>query len=158
MGTRFEGRKEVHLYYYGMKKLLLIVALTLAVTVGASAKGGVEFREGTLDEMVAEAAAADKYLFVELFATWCGPCRVMERTLATDEVGEFMNPRFVSVRYDVDKATGSLLARANGVRSIPTCLVINGNGEVVGRLVGLSTPERFIASMQRLLENVAAEK
>ena len=69
-----------------------------------------------------------------------------------------MNPRFVSARYDIDKATGALLARANGVRSIPTCLVINGDGEVVGRLVGLSTPERFIASMQRLLENVAAEK
>lgn len=141
-----------------MKKLLLIVAMTLAVAVGASAKGGVVFREGTLDEMVAEAAAADKYLFVELFATWCGPCRVMERTLATDEVGEFMNPRFVSVRYDVDKATGSLLARTNGVRSIPTCLVIDGKGEVVGRIVGSSSPERFIASMRRLLDNIATEK
>ena len=119
-----------------MKKLLLIVALTLAVTVGASAKGGVEFREGTLAEMVAEAAAADKYLFVELFATWCGPCRAMERTLATDKVGEYMNPRFVSARYDIDKATGALLARANGVRSIPTCLVINGKGEVVADLWG----------------------
>ena len=143
---------------YSMKKLFLIVAMTLAVAVGASAKGGVVFHEGTLKEAIAEAAATDKYLFVELFATWCGPCRVMERTLATDEVGEFMNPRFVSVRYDVDKATGSLLARANGVRSIPTCLVLNGKGEVVGQIVGSSSPDRFISSMRRLLDNIATEE
>jgi thioredoxin-related protein len=82
----------------------------------------------------------------------------MERMLATDEVGEFMNSRFVSVRYDVDQATGALLAQTNGVRSIPTCLVLNAKGEVVGRLVGLSSAEKFIASMRRLLANIPAEE
>lgn len=141
-----------------MKKFLLVVAFAIVSVVGAVAKGGVEFREGTLAEAQAEAVAENKYLFVELFATWCGPCRVMERMMATDEVGEFMNPRFVSVRYDVDKATGALLAQANGVRSIPTCLIIDSEGEVVGRLVGSSSPEKFIASMRSLLANIAAEE
>lgn len=141
-----------------MKKFLLVVAFAIVSVVGAAAKGGVEFREGTLAEAQAEAVAENKYLFVELFATWCGPCRVMERMMATDEVGEFMNPRFVSVRYDVDKATGALLAQANGVRSIPTCLIIDSEGEVVGRLVGSSSPEKFIASMRSLLANIAAEE
>ncbi len=141
-----------------MKKYLLIVAMVLSMALGVSAKGGVEFREGTLDEMIAEAAASNKYLFVELFATWCGPCRYMERILATEEVGEFMNPRFVSTRYDVDKATGALLAQSNGVRSIPTCLVINAEGEVVGRLVGSSSAAKFIASMRRLLANIEQEE
>lgn len=141
-----------------MKKFLLVVAFAIVSVVGAAAKGGVEFRERTLAEAQAEAVAENKYLFVELFATWCGPCRVMERMMATDEVGEFMNPRFVSVRYDVDKATGALLAQANGVRSIPTCLIIDSEGEVVGRLVGSSSPEKFIASMRSLLANIAAEE
>lgn len=140
-----------------MKKFLFTLAL-LVTTIGALARGGVEFREGTLDEVRAEAVAARKYLFVELYAEWCGPCRVMERTLATDEVGEYMNPRFVSARYDVDKATGALLARANGVRSIPTCLVIDHQGNVVGRIVGANGPERFIAAMQRLLANIEEEQ
>ncbi len=141
-----------------MKKFLLVVAFAIVSVVGAVAKGGVEFREGTLAEAQAEAVAENKYLFVELFATWCGPCRVMERMMATDEVGEFMNPRFVSVRYDVDKATGALLAQTNGVRSIPTCLIIDSEGEVVGRLVGSSSAEKFIASMRSLLANIAAEE
>lgn len=132
--------------------------MMLSLSLGASAKGGVEFREATLGVAIAEAAASDKYLFVELYATWCGPCRVMERMLSTDEVGEFMNPRFVSVRYDVDQATGALLAQTNGVRSIPTCLVLNAKGEVVGRLVGSSSAEKFIASMRRLLANIPAEE
>ena len=136
----------------------MIFAMLLAMALGASAKGGVEFREVTLNEAIAEAAASNKYLFVELYATWCGPCRVMARMLATDEVGEYMNPRFVSVRYDVDKATGALLAQTNGVRSIPTCLVINAEGEVVGRLVGSSSAEKFIASMRRLIANITAEE
>lgn len=141
-----------------MKKYLLILVFALATFASAMAKGGVEFREATLGVAIAEAAASDKYLFVELYATWCGPCRVMERMLATDEVGEFMNQHFVSVRYDVDKATGALLARTNGVRSIPTCLVMNGKGEVVGRLVGSSSPEKFVASMRSLLANISEEE
>lgn len=140
-----------------MKKSFLILFFAFVASV-AQAEGGVVFREGTLAEVQAEAVAENKYLFVELFATWCGPCRVMERMMATDEVGAFMNPRFVSVRYDVDKATGALLAQANGVRSIPTCLIIDGEGNVVGRLVGSSSSEKFIASMRRLLANIAAEE
>lgn len=140
-----------------MKKYLLI-ALFALFALGASAKGGVEFREGTLEEVMAEAVAAEKLLFVELYATWCGPCRYMERVLATEEVGEYMNPRFVSVRYDVDKATGALLAQSNGVRSIPTCLVLNGRGEVIGRIVGSNTAARFIAAMRRLLANAEEDR
>lgn len=140
-----------------MKKYLLI-ALFALFALGASAKGGVEFREGTLEEVMAEAVATEKLLFVELYATWCGPCRYMERVLATEEVGEYMNPRFVSVRYDVDKAMGALLAQSNGVRSIPTCLVLNGRGEEIGRIVGSNGPERFIAAMRRLLANAEADR
>lgn len=143
-----------------MKKLTLLITLLLLSTVALFAKGGVDFCEGTLDEVKEKAAAEQKYLFIELYATWCPPCRIMDRTLQDEGVGEFINSRFVSARYDVDKATGALLAQTNGVRSIPTCLVLNGDGEVVGRIVGANSPDKFIAGMRRLLANAskAAEK
>lgn len=133
---------------------IICVVFALAAASGPVRAEGVEFRNGNFETMLSEASAADKLLFVELFATWCGPCRTMEKTLAQDRVGEYVNQRFVSVRYDVDKAEGAMIARRFGVRSIPVCLILDADGNLVGKLVGAASPSDFITNMQRLVSNI----
>ena len=71
-------------------------------------------------------------LIVELWATWCGPCKMMKPTFErltnenTTNVGMFT--------MDVDQ--NRELAIELGIRSVPTIKVFNGGG-VVGTKVGV---------------------
>jgi thioredoxin 1 len=79
---------------------------------------------------------------VDLWATWCGPCRMVAPIL--DELaGEFAGKVKVT-KLDVD-ANPATAMRFN-VRSIPTLLFFNGGklvDQVVGALPKAALTERF---------------
>ncbi|MGY1689241.1 thioredoxin [Geodermatophilus sp. SYSU D01105] len=88
------------------------------------------------DEDFAEVAERSPVpVLVDLWATWCGPCRavspVLER-LAAASAG-----RVKLVRVDVDRAPR--LARRFAVQAVPTLLVLD-RGEVLARQAG-AAPE-----------------
>ena len=103
-----------------IKKLFLFLCIvayaSVAVRAGEPALGestsqtqapsGVEFGSGSLEQMLGQAGDEQRLLLVELYATWCRPCRIMERTFADSSVGDYVNDNFVAVRYDVDQYEG----------------------------------------------------
>lgn len=77
-----------------------------------------------------EARAAVTVL-VDLWAPWCGPCRVVGPIL--EELARDFAGRLKVVKVNVDENPG--LAARFGAMSIPTLVVIR-NGRVVDRIVG----------------------
>ena len=73
----------------------------------------------------------DKPVFVDFWAPWCGPCRMLAPSL--DAAAEQFNGRAVIAKYNVDE--NSAIATENNIRGIPTVLVYK-NGEVVGQHTG----------------------
>ena len=51
-----------------------------------------------LEKALEQAKVENKYVFVDCYTSWCGPCKMMaEKILPLKEVGEYMNGKFVCV-------------------------------------------------------------
>ena len=80
----------------------------------------------------------DKPVFVDFFATWCGPCKMMEPVLekASEEVPDV---DFVSI--DTDEAEE--LAISLGISNIP-CMILFKDGQEVDRVIGAVPKQKII--------------
>ena len=132
-----------------MKKLLFL--LTFALGTGA-AQAQVKFETKSTDAVREMAIKSGKLVFIDLYASWCPPCRMMEREVfSRKDVGDFMQQRFVAAKYDIDKPTGKALAGKHGVRSIPTYLVFNTEGDLLGKITGSMPAEEFTAALRKII-------
>jgi len=149
-----------------MKKLSIALALIAAVATAGLAQEGIQFEEGNWKKILAKAADQDRLIFVDAYAEWCGPCKMMARDVFTQaEVGEYYNSNFVNAKIDMEKGEGTGLARKYQVRAYPTLLFIDANGQLVHRAVGYQDaaaflqlgreaqdPSKQIAAMERKFE------
>lgn len=135
-----------------MKRVVLIALFALCGAFAAEAQ--TRFADLTFKQALERAAAEEKLLFVDLYATWCGPCQQMTRVVfPQQEVGDYMNEHFVAVKYDIEKnPDGKELKRRYAVRSIPTYLVFDAGGRLVLTFGGALPADKFRAKMQRIVE------
>lgn len=128
--------------------LLVGVALTSPVAMGAMRQGPVEFE--SLESARAASLQSGKPVVIIFAAVWCSACREFAAdTLPTDEVHR-LAPDFHWVRIDVDRDVS--VARAFEVLATPTILVENSAGEIVGRGEGALSAQ----SLERFLEDAKA--
>jgi thiol:disulfide interchange protein len=99
-----------------------------------------------LEKAKAEAKKKKKKIFIDVFTTWCGPCKEMAKTTFTDaEVGKVFNDKFVNVKMDAENDTdGSLISSNYKVTAYPTLLFLDENGKLIKKLVGKQSKEKLI--------------
>lgn len=131
--------------------LLLVIALLTASQFAIAkenpteGKQGIQFFKGTWEEALAKAKKTNKLLFVDAYATWCGPCKMMDKNVFTkEEVGKYYNQNFIPVKVDVDSKTGKPISTKYKVTAMPTYLFVNGDGKLVYKKLGYMPPAEFI--------------
>ena len=78
-----------------MKKTLLLVA-ALFYFVGLNAQG-VIFEKGTWKEVLEKANRENKIIFVDIYTSWCGPCKNVAKTVFPNaEFGAYYNEHFIN--------------------------------------------------------------
>lgn len=102
----------------------------------------------TLEQASAKAKAENKLIFLDCFTTWCGPCKMMARDVFTQpKVGDFMNPRFVNIKIDMESAYGAPLAKKLQVTAFPTFIIFNADAQEIARFLGSSPADEFIQTV-----------
>ena len=114
-----------------MKKILSLLLL-LPVLAMAQDKGISFDQAPNWKGIVAKAKAENKYIFVDAYATWCGPCKMLKaRTFTDSQAAAFFNANFVNVSMDMEKGQGPQLARKWGLRVYPTLIIFDPKGNAV---------------------------
>ena len=85
-------------------------------------------------------------LVVDLWATWCGPCRMLAPIIA--ELADEYAGKLVVGKCDVEENDD--IAMEFGVRNIPTILFFK-NGELVDKFVGAASKATIEEKMKALL-------
>ncbi|MEM6877529.1 MAG: thioredoxin family protein [Bacteroidota bacterium] len=114
----------------------LIISLIIALPLMLPAQG-IEFFHGSWEEALQAARDQDKLIFVDAYASWCGPCRRMSaQVFPLPEVGEVYNTAFINVKLDMEKPEATEFRRKHSVSAYPTLFFVNAENEEVHKSVG----------------------
>lgn len=107
---------------------------------------GIDFEELSLSEALEKAKSEGKEVFIDGYATWCGPCKRMDVTTFKDSlVGAAYNESFVSIKLDMEKDDGKEVAKRYRVKAFPTYIYLNTEGEVLHKGAGYFDTPKFLS-------------
>ncbi|MDN3551141.1 thioredoxin family protein [Mucilaginibacter aquaedulcis] len=140
---------------FAVLKIAFIIMCFVVCAFGSKAQGvnkikgkpasEIIFIENSWNEALKQAAAQNKYIFVDAYATWCGPCKLLKATtFKNNKVAEFYNSNFINVALDMEKGEGPELAAQWGLQAYPTLIVFTPKGKPVYGTVGFIKPDDLI--------------
>jgi len=120
----------------------------------------VEFIEVvTAEDMEAAKKKADDsmlLLFVDVYATWCGPCKMMDSEVyANATVARYMNTHFVNVRMDGETDFGRKYAAERQLQGYPSMFIFSDEGEFLTSIVGFKPVEELLVTVKGVVDNYA---
>jgi thiol-disulfide isomerase/thioredoxin len=120
-----------------MKKIFLFLFVQFSINIFAQETGIKFIEDQSIAQLLQKADSGKKFLFIDCYATWCGPCKYLSREIfPLKAVGDFYNANFVCAKFDMEKGEGVDIARKYQIKAYPTLLFLDANGEIVHLNVG----------------------
>jgi thioredoxin-related protein len=149
-----------------MKRIILTLIVVFS-SVLLSAQG-IEFQHLTLEQTIAKAKAENKYVFIDVYTDWCGPCKLMSaQVFPMKEMGDYFNPKFVSLKLNGETTVdGKSLVSKYKITAYPTFIILDGDGNMIhlfaGGVIGLAfidkvaesfNPDKAMGNLQKLYDS-----
>ncbi|SEW26089.1 Protein of unknown function, DUF255 [Chitinophaga sp. YR573] len=112
-------------------------------------------------QVLAKAKAENKTIFVDAYATWCGPCKMMDKEVYTNpKVAEYVNANFIAIKVQMDQAKNDLdhikgwyadatkIQKKYQIEAMPAFLFLDAAGKQVYRGQGYQHAEAFLAFLK----------
>ena len=130
-----------------MKKI--ISGLSIFCAIAISAQEAIQFQELPFKDIIAKSQEGKEIGFIDAYASPVWPMQNDGKNVFTQKaVSDYYNTNFINARFDMEKGEGRDIASKFGVRSYPTYLFLNGEGELVSRNTGYMEESLFVAMAQ----------
>jgi thioredoxin-related protein len=114
--------------------ILLIAMLCVSSMTFAA---GINFQKLTLEQGIEKAKKENKKLFIDVYATWCGPCKYLDKNTFTDQdLGGFINENYIALKLDGEKEDGESLMLKFNLESYPSMLFLDADLTLLKKVVG----------------------
>lgn len=138
-----------------MKKIFLYFFFAIVSFNGFSQ--GIYFEENlTLETVFLKARKDNKFVFIDFYTPWCGPCKMMSRDIFPQKIiGDFFNSHFVNISLNGDAVENKSLVEKYVIISYPAYVFLNSQGEVIHRGIDGMTADEFIQLGKTAVDSTA---
>jgi thiol-disulfide isomerase/thioredoxin len=142
-----------------MKKISLLLLLTLSLSIVKAQKGTAFLQGGNLRTPFDLAMAQNKPVMLEVFAPTCHVCNAFKPTFENAQVGNYINQNFISYKLDITTPEGAAFLNKQGlwIASTPTLLFFDKNVKLMHVSVlgeNMNTPQTLIDAATKALNPV----
>ncbi len=119
----------------------------------------IDFTTRSLKKAFELAQKEEKLIFVDVTASWCGPCKKMESSTFRDSAfSSVINDQYIPLQLNFDSHKNSQLMRLTDTRSIPTLMVLSPWGEAMFTKRGYTTDTKsYQVPFSEIAEKVSVE-
>jgi thiol:disulfide interchange protein len=140
-----------------MKKVtipLLVGCLALSI----SAVAAVDW-QNSYAAALARAKKEKKLVMVDIYATWCLPCKQLEKeTFANKDVEARLSNQVISVKLDLEKILDNAeLAKQFARDTIPYVVFLDSDGKKLSEFVGFLTADEFLKELDKTHEKATKQ-
>ena len=144
-----------------MNRLILLLSVVLlscfaysCTDASGSSKNGIKFFEGSWDAALQKAKNEQKPIFIDIYATWCGPCKLLKKKTFSDKaVGTYFNANYINLSFDGENGEGVMLANKYQITGYPTLIILDKNGNLITTQTGYLPPDEFLAFGKQSFRN-----
>jgi thioredoxin-related protein len=158
-----------------MKRLIWLMLLEMPLIIFAQASEnnmtGVQWINNlTWNQIKQRAKSERKYIFIDVYATWCGPCKKMDKEVYTNtKVGYEVNKQFIAIKVQMDKTDhdneqvkswysfADNLQKDYKIDGYPSFLFFNAEGVLVHKSVGWKDVPDFLELIDEALTEPETE-
>lgn len=127
-----------------MKKYIgaaVILLLSFQFSLGS----GIQWSSLSVEKAIEKAKTEDKLVFIDVFATWCGPCKYLDKKVFPDPaVAEYFNAEFISLEIDGERGEGPELMQKFALNAFPSLLFLDGEGKLIRKQIGATDAEGLL--------------
>ncbi len=108
----------------------------------------------------AKARTEGKGVMVDFAATWCKPCKKLEKVFGRNEVYDEILASFVPLQFEVSEGTDEDMAAREryGAGTLPAVVFLDTHGNVLGRVKDLVKPGELLDIVRPAARKVRAAK
>ncbi len=145
---------ERHIVPIENRQILYILLLAITIfTTGAVALAAGKIHWWDVKSGLIEGKRTSKFVLVDVYTDWCGPCRLMDKeTFSDQDLIDFLDQKFICVKANAeDKGQGQKFAKEYDVHAYPSGLVLDQNGKLRGRVIGFRNAQEYRSVLEDIL-------